>query len=150
MIKSHMLHDEDVLKIKYKAKKSQFDTKKVLHSEVEAYENKGWIAGTPLKTKTPISRRKEHNRQFEDDVWCMFYNLGFRTLNGDEQLRIQWGDGEGEDKQIDVVAVDKDAIFVVECKSAEAPKNNKSFQSELTEMSKYMKGMAESLQQINV
>ena len=146
-IKSHMLHDEDVLKIKFKAKKAQFDTKKVLHSEVEMYENLGWMAGTPLKTKTPISRRKEHDRQFEDDVWCMFYNLGFRILNADDQLRIQWGNEAGEDKQIDVVAVGDDAIFVVECKSAETPRS-KSFQKDLIEMSNYKKGMAESLRQI--
>ena len=79
-IKEHMLSEEDALKIKFKARKTQFDTMKVLHSEVEAYENLGWIAGTPMKTKTPISRKKEHDRQFEDDVWCMFYNLGLEPL----------------------------------------------------------------------
>lgn len=35
-IKEHMLHDENALKIKFNAKKTQFDTMKVLHSEVEA------------------------------------------------------------------------------------------------------------------
>ena len=146
-IKEHMLHEEDALKIKFKAKNTQFDTRKVLHSEVEIYENQGWIAGTPMKTKTLISRRKDYSRQFEDDVWCMFYNLGFRILNADEKLRIQWGDQEGEDKQIDVVAVGTDAIFVVECKSAEKPKKQ-SFQQTLLEMSQYKNGIAESLRQI--
>lgn len=111
---------------------------KVLHSEVEAYENLGWIAGTPMKTKTPISRKKEHDRQFEDDVWCMFYNLGFRTLNADDNLRIQWGNNEGEDKQIDILAVGDDAIFVVECKAAEKAKKQ-SFQQPLNEMELYKK-----------
>lgn len=146
-IKEHMLSEEDALKIKFKARKTQFDTMKVLHSEVEAYENLGWIAGTPMKTKTPISRKKEHDRQFEDDVWCMFYNLGFRTLNADDNLRIQWGNNEGEDKQIDILAVGDDAIFVVECKAAEKFKKQ-SFQQPLNEMELYKKGMAESLQQI--
>ena len=146
-IKEHMLHEEDALKLKYKAKSAQFDTMKVLHSEVESYEKKGWIAGMPMKTKTPISRRKSHDRQFEDDVWCMFYNLGFRILNSDEKLRVQWGDKPGEDKQIDVLAVGEDAIFVVECKSAEKSKTQ-SFQKDLVEISNYKKGMAESLQQI--
>lgn len=146
-IKEHMLSEEDALKIKFKARKTQFDTMKVLHSEVEAYENLGWIAGTPMKTKTPISRKKEHDRQFEDDVWCMFYNLGFRTLNADDNLRIQWGNNEGEDKQIDILAVGDDAIFVVECKAAEKAKKQ-SFQQPLNEMELYKKGMAESLRQI--
>lgn len=146
-IKEHMLHEEDALKSKFKAKSSQFDTMKVLHAEVETYENQGWIASTPLKTKTPISRRKKHDRQFEDDVWCMFYNLGFRILNSDEKLRVQWGDNPGEDKQIDILAVGEDAIFVVECKSAEKSKRQ-SFQQALMEMSRYKNGMTESLQQI--
>lgn len=146
-IKERMLNDENALKIKFNARKTQFDTMKVLHSEVEAYENLGWIAGTPMKTKTPITRKKEHGRQFEDDIWCMFYNLGFRTLNADENLRIQWGDNEGEDKQIDILAVGDDAIFVVECKAAEKFKKQ-SFQHPLNEMELYKKGMAESLQQI--
>lgn len=146
-IKEHMLHEEDALKTKFKAKNTQFDTKKVLHAEVETYENQGWIAGVPMKTKTPISKRKDYSRQFEDDIWCMFYNLGFRILNSDEKLRIQWGDNPGEDKQIDVLAVGDDAIFVVECKAAEKPRKQ-SFQQALIEMSGYMKGMSESLQQI--
>ena len=96
-IKEHMLHEEDALKSKYKAKSSQFDKIKVLHSEVEHYENLGWMADTPMKTRTPMSKLKEHTRQFEDDVWCMFYNLGFRILNADDKLRVQWGDNPGEE-----------------------------------------------------
>lgn len=146
-IKEHMLHEEDALKAKFKARKTQFDAKKVMHSEVEKYEGEGWIAGTPMKTKTPITKKKECGRQFEDDVWCMFYNLGFRILNADDNLRIQWGDNAGEDKQVDIVAVGTEAIFVVECKAAQSPKKQ-SFQHALIEMSQYKKGMTESLQQI--
>lgn len=95
-IKQHVLQEDDALRYKYKAKSSQYDTRKVLHAEVEHYEELGWVAGPPLKTKTPISLRKGHDRQFEDDIWCMFYNLGFRTLNADEKLVIQWGQHETE------------------------------------------------------
>ena len=146
-IKEHILHEEDALKSKHKAKSLQFDKIKVLHSEVEHYEDLGWMADTPMKTRTPMTRQKEHTRQFEDDIWCMFYNLGFRILNADDKLRVQWGDNLGEDKQIDVLAVGDDAIFVVECKSAEKPRKQ-SFQQTLIEMSTYQKGMTESLQQI--
>lgn len=146
-IKQHVLQEEDALKYKYKAKSSQYDTRKVLHAEVEQYEHKGWVAGTPLKTKTPISLRKGHDRQFEDDIWCMFFNLGFRTLNSDENLIIQWGERETDKKQLDVVAVGDDAIFVVECKSA-ANATKKSFKTEINEMIQYMDGMAESLRQL--
>ena len=146
-IKQHVLQEDDALRYKYKAKSSQYDTRKVLHAEVEHYEELGWVAGPSLKTKTPISLRKGHDRQFEDDIWCMFYNLGFRTLNADEKLVIQWGQHETEKKQLDVVAVGDDAIFVVECKSA-ANATKKSFKTELNEMVQYMEGMTESLRQL--
>lgn len=146
-IKEHMLQEEDALKLRFKAKNTEFDSKKVLHAEVEAYEDQGWIAGTPLKTKTPITRKKDAGRQFEDDVWCMFYNLGFRILNGDEKLVVQWGDKESEKKQLDVVAIGEDAIFVVECKAANQAKKQ-SFQLQLSEMAQYKEGVADSLRQI--
>ena len=146
-IKEHMLHEDEALKIKFKAKNSQFENIKVLHSEVGAYEMQGWIANAPMKTRTPMTRKKEHARQFEDDIWCLFYKLGFRILNSDDKLRIQWGENDGEDKQLDVVAVGDDAIFVVECKCAEKPKKQ-NFQQTLNEMSLYKNGVAESLKQI--
>lgn len=146
-IKSHMLHEEDALKIKFKARNTKFDSMKVLHAEVESYENQGWIAGNPMKTKTPMTRKKEHGRLFEDEIWCMFYNLGFRTLNSDEKLVVQWGPNPEDKKQLDIVAVGDDAIFVVECKAAEKAKKQ-SFQLTLTEMANYKQGIADSLRQI--
>ncbi len=146
-IKEHMLHEEAAIKQRFKTKKNQFDTIKVPHSEVEFWEKQGWIVENQLKTKTCLTKKKSHDRQFEDDVWCMFFNLGFRIINADEKLRIQWGNNVGEDKQIDILAVGDEAIFVVECKSAEKSKKQ-AFQKELTEISHYKDGMAESLQQI--
>lgn len=146
-IKSHMLHQEEALKIKFKAKNSDFDTKKVLHAEVEDYENLGWIAGNPMKTKTPISRKKEPGRLFEDNVWCMFYKLGFRVLNSDENLRVQWGPNKEDTQQLDVVAVGDDAIFVIECKATATPQSH-SFKKELNAMEQYMTGVTHVLREI--
>lgn len=146
-IKEHMLHEENALKSKFKAKNTQFDTMKVLHSEVESYEKHGWIAGTPMKTKTPISKRKEHGRQFEDDVWCMFYNLGFKTLNADRDLVVQWGPNSSDTQQLDIVAVGEDSIFVVECKAALTGTTH-SFKTDLNNMDQYKSGVSESLRQI--
>lgn len=141
-IKEHMLHEADALKSKFKAKNTQFDSCKVLHAEVESYVKQGWIEEVKMKTKVRMSKKKEHGRQFEDDIWCMFYNLGFPILNSDEKLRVQWGNNAGENKQLDVVAVGDDAIFVVECKAAEKPKSQ-SFQQALTEIAQYKEGVAE-------
>lgn len=146
-IKDHMLHEADALAHKYKAKRTKFDSRKVLHAEVDGLVNQGWIVSNVLKTKTQITRPKEFSRQFEDDIWCMFYELGFRILNSDEKLLIPWSENPEDKKQIDIVAIGDDAIFVVECKAAEKPKS-RSFQSVLNEMALYKTGVAESLRQI--
>ena len=146
-IKEHMLHEDDALVHKYKARRTSFDTTKVLPAEVEAYVNRGWMVTNVLKTKTQLSRPKEFSRQFEDDIWCMFYELGFRILNSDEKLVIPWGENEENKKQLDIVAVGDDAIFVVECKAADKPKS-RSFQSVLNEMALYKAGVTDALRQV--
>lgn len=146
-IKSHMMHDEDALKIKYKAKNTEFDTISRPHNEVEDYEKKGYSVVRSSARKTVLSRKKDHSVQFEDEVWCMFYRLGFRILNGDEKLVVQWGPNKEDTQQLDVVAVGDDAIFVVECKAAQNPVSH-SFKTELNKMEQYMTGVTEVLQYI--
>lgn len=146
-VKSHMMRDENALKIKFKAKNTEFDTISRPHNEVEDYEKMGYSVVRSSARKTTLSRKKDHGVQFEDDVWCMFYKLGFRILNGDEKLVIQWGPNKEDTQQLDVVAVGDDAIFVVECKAAQASVGH-SFKTELNKMEQYMSGVAEALQQI--
>ncbi len=146
-IKQHMMHDEEALRIKFKAKNTEFDIISRPHNEVEDYEKKGYSVVRSLARKTTMSRKKDHGVQFEDDVWCMFYKLGFRTLNSDERLIVQWGANKEDTQQLDVVAVGHDAIFVVECKAAQAAVSH-SFKNELNKIEQYMAGVTESLQQI--
>ena len=146
-VKSHMMRDENALKIKFKAKNTEFDTISRPHNEVEDYEKIGYSVVRSSARKTTMTRKKDHSVQFEDDVWCMFYKLGFRILNGDEKLVVQWGDNKEDTQQLDVVAVGNDAIFVVECKAAQTSVNH-SFKTELNKMEHYMAGVAETLQQI--
>lgn len=129
-LRSHMVHEEELLKTKFKAKSNKFETVRVLHNEVEDYERMGYSVTSIASRKTTMTRRKAEDVIFEDDIWCMFYSLGFRILNKDEQLRIQWGPNKEDTQQIDVLAVGDDAIFVVECKAADKPKAH-SFKKEL-------------------
>lgn len=146
-IKSHMLHQEDALKTKFKAKNTEYITIKVLHNEVEDYEKKGYSEVSRTAKKTTMNLKKDSGSQFEDDIWCMFYKLGFRILNADENLRIQWGPNKEDTQQLDVVAVGEDAIFVVECKASTTPKPG-NFKKELNGMEQYKDGVADALKQI--
>lgn len=146
-IKAHMLHQEDALKTKFKAKNTEYITIKVLHNEVEDYEKKGYSEVSRTAKKTTMNLKKDSGSQFEDDIWCMFYKLGFRILNADENLRIQWGPNKEDTQQLDVVAVGEDAIFVVECKATTTPKPG-NFKKELNGMEQYKDGVADALKQI--
>lgn len=133
----------------YKAKNSQYQIKNVDHSLVEELVKEGWEEfGAPLKTKTKLRIRKKHNVQFEDDVWCQFYQLGYRCLNIDENFKLPFGKEPEQIKQIDVIAVDEDSILLVECKSSEKPSKAPSYKDDFEGLRQRLNGFAKSLEQI--
>lgn len=149
-IKDKMLSDSQALAYRYKTRKLDYEEITVPNSEVDDYLKLGYYLasnGKAKKKKTKLNIKKKTSRQFEDDIWCMFYNLGFKILNSDENLVIQWGPNDENTQQLDVVAVGEDAIFVVECKAAETPKNG-NFKKDLDCMDQYKEGVSTVLQKI--
>lgn len=146
-ILDHMLESKEALAIKYKAKKNEFENISVYHNEVDDYVAKGFTITKRSARKATVSKKKKTDVWFEDRIWCMFYELGFRILNRDEKLVVPWGPNPEDTKQLDVVAVGDDAIFVVECKAAEK-QTSRNFRNEINEMEHYMSGISDSLRQI--
>ena len=146
-IKEHMTDDPSVLTKKFKAKKTPYETRSISFNELDDYTNEGWDEVSTSKHKAKIQKLKPTGTRFEDDIWCMFYNLGFKTLNYDENLVIQWGNNLEDKHQIDVVAVGEEAIFVVECKATENIRQA-SFKKEIGEMCLYKEGVMRALKQI--
>jgi DNA sulfur modification protein DndB len=56
---------------------------------------------------------------WENDVWLLFFRLGFVAINRDRHCYLQLK--PGDERQIDVLARDEHNVFVVECKSSEGP-----------------------------
>ena len=146
-IKEHMTDDASVLTKKYKAKKTPYLTRTVSLNELEYYLIEGWEEVSTSKHKAKIQQLKPAGMRFEDDMWCMFYNLGFRILNYDEKLEIPYGDNPEDKHQLDVVAVGEEAIFVVECKATETIKAA-SFKKDIADMCYYKDGVMKALRQI--
>lgn len=146
-IKEHMTDDPSVLTKKFKAKKTPYETKSISLNELDDYLSEGWDEVSTSKHKAKIQKLKPIGMRFEDDIWCMFYNLGFRTLNYDEKLVIQWGSNPEDKHQLDVVAVGEEAIFVVECKASENI-SKASFKKEIGEICLYKEGVMRALKQI--
>ena len=146
-IKEHMTDDPSVLTKKFKAKKTPYFTKSISLNELEDYISEGWEEVSASTYKAKVQKLKPAGVRFEDDIWCMFYNLGFRNLNYDEKLEIPYGDNPGDKHQLDVVAVGEEAIFVVECKATENIRVA-SFKKDIAEMCLYKDGVMKALRQI--
>lgn len=146
-IKEHMCSDEKKLAALYKAKKKPYEECSVSFNEAEERKKQNWVEVVILKTKVRMQRPKPVCMAFEDRIWSLFYDLGFRNLNRDDHLEIKWGDGEGDHKQIDMLAVGEDAIFVVECKAA-SKLTTSSFKSIIDGIEHYKEGVIRALRQI--
>lgn len=147
-IREHMIEDEKELKRKYKARKGDYDIRPAKFNEVDDLKKEGWETIATLKTQVNMQRRKECSRLFEDEIWCMFYELGFKILNADEHLEPQWGENPGDHHQLDIVAVSDSAIFVVECKAAEKEDQTPHFHNDIDTLCRYQKGMADTLRHV--
>ena len=124
-LKAKTTEDLSLLGKLYKSKNSDYHQKNVEHNLVTEYLKNGWEEyGTPLATRTKVRKLKSHSEKFEDEIWCQFYKLGFRNLNTGRDYILPFGSKPEEKKQIDVIAVSDETIFIIECKSSENQKKS--------------------------
>ena len=149
ILKGKITTDVSTLGKIFKAKSQKFHRRTVEHNRLEEFLSKGWEEyGTPLKTKTKIQRPKSHDEQFEDDIWCQLYKLGFRNLNIDREYHLPYGPGSNDRKQIDIIAVHDETILLIECKSSEIPKRAPSFKTEFEALRQRLDGHRKALEQL--
>lgn len=82
--------------------------------------NEDWQISTILKTRTKISQSKPTNIEFEDKVWSLFAQLGFKTMSCDRSFDIPYD--KKDDKlvhKIEILAKDDETILVINCRSSE-------------------------------
>tara|TARA_B100000989_G_scaffold57371_1_gene38900 strand:+ start:3405 stop:5792 length:2388 start_codon:yes stop_codon:yes gene_type:complete len=122
-LKDILINDLSHLGKLYKARKKENDYISITHNMVIEKEKEGWVVEQRLSTKTKLYRPKSHSRLFEDQIWCLFYDFGFRILNFDENFELKYGPNEIDTQQIDVVAINDDIAIVIECKSSQKLKS---------------------------
>lgn len=146
-IEKKITDDSSFLGRLYKSKKNDFQIISVDHNLVDGYIKEGWeIFGKPLKTKTRLRKAKSHSKKFEDDLWCQMYDLGYRTLNIDENLHLYFNNNDK--KQIDIIAINDETAIIIECKSSEKLKKAPSFKDEFELLGLRLDGFKKTLQQI--
>ena len=69
----------------------------------------GWSVKKKTKKKAYLEKTKPQSDLFEDEVWLLFYKMGFTTLNKDNHFAVVYSDNNGKtlSKQIDVLAIDE-------------------------------------------
>jgi len=148
-LRDKVTSNETELKSLYRIKSIPHYRTSVDHGLVEEYQKNGWeVDGTPLKTKTRMRKEKPHDVLFEDEVWCQFYDLGYRTLNIDRNFKLPFGKNDTETKQIDIIAINDESIIIVECKSRKTKTSSSSFKTEFESLGSMINGFSKSLEQI--
>ncbi len=80
----------------------------------------GWEILREFKTRTRIFKEKSIGTQLENKVWRLFYEIGVQKLSSRGfSLVLKRRNSIKKTKQIDVLAIDNDIVFIVECKSRE-------------------------------
>jgi DNA sulfur modification protein DndB len=146
-ITEKLISNDLELKKIYRAKKGKNQTRTVDHSSVDELLSNGWDIEKELKTKTKLTKAKSHSKEFEDDIWCQFYELGCRKLNSDETFVLPFGKDSKDKKQIDVIAIYDETVFLIECKSSKKPKKAPSYKDEFDLLKLRLDGFKKSKQQ---
>lgn len=107
--------------------------------------SQGWEVGSILKTKTQVCKKKPKDIAFEDKVWSLFAQLGFKLMNKDRHLHLPYDKKDPSlTQQIDVFAKDDETILIIECKSAVKNKPG-DFNKELESMKSKMTGIVNTI-----
>lgn len=105
-------------------------TRTVSKDKFEELEKEGWSkfvsASKVARGSVKVAKYKPSSVVFEDEVWSIFYKMGFTEMNVKSNTFVIPRYNNGVEKQIDVYARSGNTICIVECKSAENPNTSSS------------------------
>jgi hypothetical protein len=117
MVYKGSLLEQNDLETEYRLRKSEFLVRKI--SKTEPIPD-SWEVQREYKTFYRIAKKKNTPIALEDKVWELFYDIGAQKLSTRDFTVILKKRGEIEKtKQLDILAVDGEIVFVVECKTQE-------------------------------
>jgi len=121
----------DVLKVAATERTKKCESFVASPDLVEDRLNKGWSVNTKLKTGTKMIKEKSLGTLFENQVWMIFYKMGFQEMNEKSPGFIIPRFDSGINKQIDVFARNENTICLIECKATEEPHTLSSTKKEI-------------------
>jgi len=121
---ANIVCDKELDKVAKSRKLGYYEKKEYTSASADMMSD-GWtpvsLYANPKYTK--YRREKPFAEKFEDEVWYMFYRMGFTHMNRDRNFRMSSDpNNPALTQQIDVFAVEDETVFVIECKSCDKPK----------------------------
>ena len=89
--------------------------------KVKLEEKDGWSVLRENRASIRMNKAKPIDEQLEDEIWCIFAQMGFDELSKDRQFKIDIGETI-PNRQIDVFAKDNETAVFIECTSTESRK----------------------------
>ena len=140
-----LLVEKSALRAAFGKRKEDFAFQVIDSSLLPAYEREGWIVHKEGVRRTRIKKRKDMQHLLEDQVWSLFYRLGYLELNGENfHIQLTASDGKSTKKAISIFAKDDETVIVAICKSRET-RGKKSLQKDLAETDSLQKAIAGSI-----
>jgi len=145
MISKGSLLEGSSLDAEYRSRKRSHLEKSIVKGEPIP---DGWEIVREFKTRTQIRKEKSIAVKLEDKVWQLLYEIGAQKLSTrDFASVLRRRRGIEKTKQIDVLAIDEDTVFVVECKSREIL-GKKSLKKDIAEFAGNMNDLRNAVKQL--
>lgn len=115
------LLSEDEIQKHLRSRKSAFWKESHNNSSDQLQEriSEGWEIEAVLKTKTKVYKTKPLDIAFEDKVWSLFAQLGFKIMNKDRFFSIFYDRREPEAKHnFNIIAKDDETLLLIDCRTS--------------------------------
>ncbi len=132
-VNNRLICGDDIIEEK-KIRSEEYDYIKVELNQITSMESVGWELVKKSKASARLKKKRIilQDEKFENDVWLLFYKLGFTTLNKGRYFKLSYSsNGDELTQQIDVFAADEESILIVECKSSSKLDKKTSFKTEI-------------------
>ena len=118
-------------------------TQRIPIAELQKYIKDGWEESKRFKRVVEIKKDKPVGDAFEDEVWTVFYKMGFKYLNKSNQFNLSYA--PNCTKQIDVIAMDDEVCLFIECKATSQIDRGKNWKTDLEAMHGHYSGLCNEI-----
>lgn len=130
MVKSNLIYDDELRNCK-KYKKQNYKYKTITPEYVQGFIADGWEIEKEFKKSFRMKKLKPFDEIFENEVWVLFNDLGFKMMNENRSFVLPYDNDKNLTQQIDVFAADDETILLIECKATETKNKKKDFKNDL-------------------